>query len=220
VLYQSGSSSTFETDCQNTGNLYAVDVATHTARRLDTLDGYSGSGTASYLPASDPGLDFAPTMLAEAVGGYFWAVFTSHRAYGSLLASKANSNGLGISNCLAPQGDEANGKLWVAAIDIGTAPGQDPSHPAFYLDGQELQADNLRGYWVLPACQANGSACQTGDECCCGFCRAAAAGAAPVCVCQPKGCSNEFETCMTASDCCTSGDQCINGRCAMPAAPQ
>ena len=219
VLYQSGSSSTFETDCQNTGDIYMVDVATHTAHRLDVLDGYSGSAAASYLPATDPGLNFAPTMLAEAAGGYFWAIFTSHRSYGSMLASKANSAGLGISNCFSAAGDEANGKLWVAAIDIGTAASTDASHPAFYLDGQELQADNLRGYWVLPACAAIGKGCASGDECCSGFCRGEA-GSAPQCVTQPTGCSNEFEKCTTSSDCCTAGEQCINSRCAQPAAPQ
>ena len=156
-------------------------------------------------------------MLAEAVGGYFWAIFTSHRSYGSTLASKANSAGLGFSNCVSPQGDEADGKLWMAAIDIGGAPGNDPSHPAFYLDGQELQADNLRGYWVLPACQAMGTGCESGDQCCTGFCRAGADGGAPSCVPQPKGCANEFESCTTASNCCASTDQCINGRCATPA---
>jgi hypothetical protein len=219
VLYQVGSDPTFETDCQNTGDLYAVDVATHTVRRLDVLDGYSGTGTTSYLPAKDPDLNFAPTMLGEAVGGYFWAIFTSHRSYGSLLASKANSNGLGISNCANPQGDEANGKLWLAAIDINATPGQDPSHPAFYLDGQELQADNLRGYWVLPACANVGAGCASGDECCSGFCRAEG-GNGPQCVTPPKGCSNEFEACTTAAECCTTGDQCINDRCAAPAAPR
>jgi hypothetical protein len=217
VLYQVGSDSTFETDCQYTGDVYAVDVATKTVRRLDILDGYTGSGAASYLPATDPGLNFAPTMLAEAVGGYFWAIFTSHRSYGSMLASKANSAGLGLSNCASPQGDEASGKLWMAAIDIGGAPGKDPSHPAFYLDGQELQADNLRGYWVLPVCQGMGTGCESGDQCCSGFCRAAADGGAPSCVSPPKGCANEFESCMTASNCCSSADQCINGRCAMQA---
>jgi hypothetical protein len=219
VLFQTGSNPIFETDCQNTGDLYVVDVATpQMPRRLDTLDGYSGAGTASYLPAEDPGLNFAPTMPAEAVGGYFWAIFTSHRSYGSMLASKANSGGFGIGNC-APNIDEANGKLWVAAIDINPKPGQDPSHPAFYLDGQELNADNLRGYWVLPACESTGTSCESGDQCCTGFCRAAS-GAKPVCVTPPHGCSNEFENCTVSSDCCTSGDECINGRCAMPAPPQ
>ena len=155
-------------------------------------------------------------MLAEAVGGYFWAAFTSHRSYGSQLASKANSAGLGISNCFSASGDEADGKLWVAAIDINAAAGQDPSHPAFYLDGQELEADNLRGFWVLPACANTGANCTSGDECCTGYCRSVDGHAVPTCVTKPAGCANEFEKCTTASDCCKSGDSCINGRCAIP----
>ena len=224
ILYQFDSMSgatnfDLETDCQNTGDLYAVDVATKTVRRLDVLDGYSGSGTASYLPSKDPGLNFAPTMLSEAVGGYFWAIFTSHRSYGSLMASKASSMGIQFGSCYNTMGDEADGKLWVAAIDINAPPGQDPSHPAFYLDGQELVADNLRGYWVLPACVQLGVGCASGDQCCSGFCRGES-GNMPVCVNKPMGCANEFEKCTTASDCCTAGEQCINGRCATPAAPQ
>lgn len=210
VIYQIGSSNIFETDCGNTGDLYTVDVATRTARRLDMLGGYSGPQGGSYLPAHDPGLDFAPTVLVEAVGGYFWAVFTSHRSYGNSLPSKANSDGLGLSNCFSPAGDDANGKLWVAAIDIGKKPGEDPSHPAFYLDGQELQADNLRGYWVLPPCTANGTTCESGDQCCSGFCR----GSPATCVSRPSDCSRDYEKCTQASDCCTPGAQCINGRCA------
>jgi hypothetical protein len=205
IIYHSGSSTAFETDSGASGDLYIVDIASKTSHRLDILDGYSGSGT--YLPAQDPALNFAPTVLPEVVGGYFWTVFTSHRSYGNMLASKAG-----------PIPDQ-DGKLWVSAIEIGAAPGTDASHPAFYLDGQELSADNLRGFWVLPACTSKGTSCTSGDQCCTGFCRSVG-GAAPTCVDKPMGCSNEFEKCVVASDCCTPGDQCINGRCAMPPAPQ
>jgi hypothetical protein len=198
VIYHAGSSASFETDKGASGDIYVVDIATKTVRRLDALDGYNpGGGT--YLPANDPKLNFAPTVLPEAVGGYFWVVFTSHRAYGNLAPSMANS--------------DDNGKLWVSAIDIGAAPGADASHPAFYLDGQELIADNLRGFWVLPACQQNGTSCTTGDQCCSGFCRATKTAGALSCVMKPVGCSNEYESCTTASDCCHAGDHCINGRC-------
>ncbi len=207
VIYHAGSSTAFETDDGATGDIFIVNVANPgMAHRLDTLDGYAGTGT--YLPAMDTGLNFAPTVLPEVVGGYFWTVFTTHRSYGNLLASKAG-----------PIPDQ-DGKLWVSAIDLDAAPGTDPSHPAFYLDGQELSADNLRGFWVLPPCSANGTGCMSGDQCCSGFCRSSGGSAAPVCVMQPKGCSNEFEKCTVSSDCCTPGDQCINGRCAQPAAPQ
>jgi hypothetical protein len=218
VLYHAGSSATFETDCGASGDLFVVDVATKTVRRLDVTDGYTGNASASYLPANDPGLNFAPTILSEAIGGYFWAIFTSHRSYGNLLASKANSTG-GMAMCANPAGDGANGKLWVAAIDINGAPGQDVSHPPFYLDGQELQADNLRGYWVLPPCRKDGQSCTSGDQCCGGYCGSGDA-AGLICTSRPPpgSCSKEYDKCTTSADCCDPKDQCIAGRCAQPTA--
>jgi hypothetical protein len=205
VIYHAGSDEAFETDGGATGNVYQVDLATRAAARLDALDGYTPSG-GTYLPAMDPDLNFAPTVLPEAVGGYFWVVFTSHRSYGNTLPSQDN-------------GDQ-NGKLWVAAIDLVATPGPDSSHPAFYLDGQESAADNLRGFWVLPPCKAAGAGCTTGDQCCTGFCRGSSSTSTCV-VEQPGSCSNEYEKCTTSSDCCgaSSGYQCIGGYCAAPAAP-
>src|SRR6185312_1798195 len=142
VVYHSGSNEEFETDSGATGDVYAVDLATKTVHRLDSLDGYLGNGTPNYLPANDPAMSFAPTVLPEAVGGYFWVVFTSHRSYGNTLPSQDN-------------GDEY-GKLWVAALDINAPPGTDGSHPAFFLDGQEHTSDNLRGFWVLDPCKSDG----------------------------------------------------------------
>ncbi len=200
----------FETDCNSHADLFIVDTATRTVHRLDALDGYSGSGTTSYLPASDPELNFAPTVLPEAVGGYFWVVFTSHRAYGNVLPSMAPG---------ADGTEDEIGQLWVAAVDLSPKTGADPSHPAFYLDAQEATADNLRGFWVLPPCKAQGASCISGDECCEGFCRPSGNGGGPLeCVPPPGGCSMEYEKCTTSSDCCSSQDQCINGRCAAPSA--
>jgi hypothetical protein len=200
VIFHAGTSAQFETDKGAKGDLYITNGASHTVSRLDALDGYSGSGT--YLPAADPGMNFAPTVLPEAVGGYFWVVFTSHRSYGNTLPTQDN-------------GDQ-NGKLWVAAVDIAPVEGKDPSHPALYLDGQESGADNLRGFWVLPPCQTTGTTCVSGDECCTGFCRSGDGGSTQ-CVPPPSGCSNEYESCTTNADCCDSNDLCINGRCAQPA---
>jgi hypothetical protein len=190
-------------------DLFVVDVATKTAARLDALDGYTGIGTQSYLPENDPDLGFAPTVLPEAVGGYYWVVFTSHRAYGS------------TSQSMAPGADgtpDELGQLWVAALDLSPTPGKDGSHPALYLDGQEQQADNLRGFWVLPPCKQQGGTCTTGDECCDGFCRPTGDGGPLECVPPPGGCSNEYEKCSTSADCCDPTYQCINGHCAQPAA--
>ena len=201
VIFHAGSNAQFETDNNETADLYMVDLATKTMTRLDALDGYT-SGSTSYLPENDPNLSFAPTVLPVAVGGYFWIVFTSHRSYGNTLASKDHM--------------DEYGKLWVAAFDLNAAPGQDASHPAFYLDGQELAADNLRGFWVLSPCKGQGQSCMTGDECCAGFCRPSGDGGALACVPPPGGCSNEYEKCTTSADCCNHSQSCINGRCAQP----
>jgi hypothetical protein len=204
VLYHAGSNEQFETDEGATGNVYFTSSTANTPARLDALDGYDSGGNV-YLPANDATLSFAPTVLPEAVGGYFWVVFTSHRSYGNTLASMASG----------PNGTDTLGKLWVAAFDINAAPGADPSHPAFYLDGQETTADNLRGFWVLNPCQANGSSCTAGDQCCGGFCRPGDGGA-DQCTDTAGGCSNLYENCTTASDCCLSDAVCINGKCAQP----
>lgn len=206
VVYHVGSNQAFETDGGATGDIYQVDIATRAAARLNALDGYTGQGTGTYLPQMDPKLSFAPTVLPEAVGGYFWVVFTSHRSYGNTLPTQDNM--------------DQNGKLWVAALDLTATPGKDSSHPAFYLDGQESSADNLRGFWVLPPCKQSGSGCATGDECCTGFCRGT--NGASTCVAEPIGaCANEYEKCTRSSDCCnsSSGFQCIGGFCAQPAPP-
>jgi hypothetical protein len=195
LVYHAGSSPLFETDADgdtgaaSTGDLFSVDLVTKKTARLDKLDGYS------YLPDSDPNMNFAPTVLPEAVGGYFWIVFTSHRSYGNTLPSKDNG--------------DTNGKLWVAALDMNAPAGTDGSHPAFYLDGQESEADNLRGFWVLQPCDDDGSSCASGDECCGGYC------VGGVCTATPNGCAKEFDKCKSGGDCC-AGLQCINGKCAQP----
>ena len=200
IVYHAGSNAQFETDNGETADLFWVDLATHQVARLDALDGYKNGQT--YLPDNDPNLSFAPTVLPEAVGGYFWVVFTSHRGYGNTLPSH-----------------DDNGKLWVAAFDINGAPSTDPSHPAFFLDGQENGADNLRGFWVLDPCKANGNNCVSGDECCNGYCRMEDGGGM---TCSPMsgGCSHEFEKCTISADCCDSGYDCVNGKCAQPPPPK
>ncbi len=207
IVYHSDTDAAFETDSGAIGDVLIVDVATKAVMRMDALDGYSGSGTQSYLPDNDPNLSFAPTVLPEAVGGYFWVIFTSHRSYGNTLPTQQPG----------PDGADEYGKLWVAAMDLNPTDGSDPSHPAFFLDGQELKADNLRGFWVLPPCKPQGASCVSGDECCQGFCRPAGDGGPLECVPPPAGgCSNEYERCTMASDCCDTSDQCINGLCAQP----
>jgi hypothetical protein len=205
VVYHAGTNPQFETDSGAAGDLFFTSSQSTMSARLDALDGYANGQV--YLPAHDAKLSFAPTVLPEAVGGYFWVVFTSHRSYGNSLPSQDGPAGM----------PDEYGKLWVAAFDIDPVPGQDPSHPAFFLDGQELHSDNLRGFWVLDPCKSNGNGCTSGDECCGGYCRSVDGGA-DQCASTPMGCSNEYEKCATASDCCNMVDLCINGFCAQPPA--
>lgn len=180
--------------------------------RMNVLDGLDGANN-NYLPTNnlhpnDSKLNYEPTVNPVASGGYFWVVFTSRRMYGNVAAGDPYDNGNG-TYAIAK-------KLWVAAIDINAPAGKDPSHPAFYLPGQEINAGNLRGFWVVDPCKSNGSTCETGEECCGGFCRQSSDGGGLVCGDKPpQGCAQEMEKCTQDGDCCgaSSGIKCINGFC-------
>jgi hypothetical protein len=185
------------------------------ALRLDALNGRRAG--ASYLPdsADHPGdldtrLNYMPTVNPVATGGYFWAVFTSRRRYGNVLnVHPWNADGEAFGS--------NQKKLWVAAIDAQTG-ALDRSHPAFYLPGQELAAGNSRGFWVTDPCRPNAASCETGDECCNGFCRKDPEGGALVCSSKPpNSCAAELEACKIDADCCDPALACINGRCARKA---
>jgi hypothetical protein len=149
--------------------------------------------------APDRNLSFEPTFNPIERGGYFWVVFTSMRDWGNEITGTPN-----------------NGKkrLWVTAIDktAGTA---DPSHPAFFLEGQEETTTNMRGFWALAACTqtpmpgAGGGSCAAGFECCSGFCDKGA--------CVDKGtlaCAAQGDSCKVDADCCNSPlVGCKNGSC-------
>jgi hypothetical protein len=193
-----------------TAELWMAKDGVRDARRLDALNGI-GEDAHPYLPMTanhpdDTKLNYMPTVNPVASGGYYWVVFTSRRLYGNLLASDPHAD-------RTPQK-----KLWVAAIDIdhpAASPGTDPSHPAFYLPGQEIDAGNTRGFWVVDPCKANGQTCETGDECCNGFCRSGTDGL--VCIDRPGGqCAREFEKCTADGDCCDASFRCLGGKCSRP----
>lgn len=153
--------------------------------------------------AADENHNYEPFALPIPAGGYYWVVFTSIREYGNI-----------------HQGAEARKQLWVAAISPGAAAGADPSHPAFYLPNQ-TSTKNERGFWSLDICKPKGDSCQSGDECCDGFCRPSD----PLDPSSPKicgegsGCSQLSEKCSKDADCCNPGAKCLGGFCS-PVAPQ
>ena len=156
------------------GELWWADVATTKSARLDQLNG------AGYLPTlastghtNDAVLSFEPSVGTRTAGGYAWVVFTSRRLYGNvgtLAAYDSDPRGTNLSKTPSPR------KLWVAAIDPSAPPGTDPSHPAFYLPGQELLATNGRAQMIVNACAATSAACTQDDDCCSGICLAGQAG--------------------------------------------
>jgi hypothetical protein len=170
------------------GAIWLQSVTGTAPMRLVTL-------TDSSPNATDHNVTFEPTFNPIDRGGYFWVVATSERDWGNRLTGAANSG---------------KKRLWVAAID--KAPGAaDPSHPAFFLEGQEETTTNMRGFWALAACTPTqgGGACQAGFECCSGFCDKG--------MCVDKGtvaCKATGDMCTMDSDCCNPGVvRCTGGMC-------
>ena len=194
VVYQDGVGGDLATWSGNTGKIFAVNVQTKQVTYLTQLngDGYMPAGT------RDENKNYEPTIAPIASGGYFWIMFTSRRTYGNKLT-----------------GSEGETKrLWVAAFDPNAPDGVDPTHPAFYISGQELTSGNSRGFWALDPCKQDGTSCESGDECCNGYCNPT--GNPPEYLCGPPDgqCSGEFEPCDTAADCCDGLElECIGGVC-------
>jgi hypothetical protein len=200
-----GSSGVAYTD--NYADLYLADAENPGAEvRLATLD---GDGYPFAAGTRDVSLNYEPTFAPVASGGYFWVVFTSRRTYGNALT-----------------GDQSVVKqLWVAAIDQTNAGSQknpmlpsDPSHAPFLLPGQDNTSLNMRGYFALPPCQANGRSCASGTDCCNGYCNASGDSGAMACASSAGGCSGGGDHCDQGSDCCgaTGGVTCINHVCSEP----
>jgi hypothetical protein len=179
------------------GELWMANTAGDQLIRLDRLN--------DPPLAADQYTNREPTFNPEKRGGYSWVVFTSMRNWGNELT-----------------GAVTNGKrrLWVAAIDaeLGTV---DPSHPAFYVEGQE-DTPNMRGFWALAACiptpapDADGGECTAGFECCSGFC------VEGVCTDPTEvACVGSGEACSNAGDCCNSAQfDCIDDTCRIKPPPK
>ncbi|MFO0632606.1 MAG: hypothetical protein U0168_07140 [Nannocystaceae bacterium] len=94
------------------------------------------------LTADQSSACYEPTFMPEERGGYFWLVFVSERTYGNTLVDT--------------NGATRRKQLWLTAIDANPQAGQDPSHPAIWLPGQELNNHNMRGAWTLDPPEVEG----------------------------------------------------------------
>ena len=179
---------TNDPDGRNIGDLWIQHVSGSAPVRLATL-------TDGAPDAADDNHSLEPTFNPEERGGYFWVVFTSSRQWGNRI--------VGVPNL-------EQERLWVAAIDpaIGAV---DPSHPPFFLEGQEENTKNRRGFWTLSACIPTGdpTPCGAGFECCSGFCIDGVCGEPETDPCVGVG-----ESCSTDADCCNADYvTCTGGVC-------
>jgi len=192
------------------GNLHFMKADGTADIALDTLN-------KAGLATEDLSLNFEPTFGPVLAGGYYWVVFVSTRQYGNRLNKTFDAfrdvcgkDGWDKTPC-------RNKQLWVAAIDASPTPGKDPSHAAFWLPGQDIADQNMRGYWALDPCKNLGEGCDAGFECCDGTCKADSAGAPKKCVKPPPGkCKDTGDKCETSKDCCDEplGIECVGGVCA------
>ena len=184
------------------------------AFRIMQPTGCYNQGTVS--SAYDYRMNYLPGVAPTKVGGKSWVVFTSRRMYGNVAYTNPwdAEPGDSCSTNLAP-----TKKLWIAAIDSPMTPGTDPSHPAFYLPGQELAAGNSDGHWVDQACTALNGSCEVDDDCCGGtggsptsLCRVTSTATfPPTRQCKSRSaCAAAGLSCSVTSDCCT-GLVCPSG---------
>lgn len=163
--------------------------------------------------ADDVNLNYEATVGPVASGGYAWVIFTSRRLYGNVAEIPpfcSDPRGVNLIQNITTK------KLWVSAIDVTGSPATgDASHPAFYLPAQELLAGNSRGFWAKDPCKPDGQPCESGDECCNGFCQPNAEGELVCSPPPPGGCSQPQEVCEMGSDCCDATNLCINGFCSV-----
>jgi hypothetical protein len=202
-----------------TGELYWTDLRTGKQDRLERANGTADG--VSYLPLgaeqhdADQYLNYEPSVAPIASGGYAWMVFTSRRLYGNVATidpwhSDPREHDLSAT--------PTTKKLWIAGIDLDPPEtddrsGADPSHPAFYLPGQELLAGNSRGFWVADPCKDDGKGCESGVECCSGVCQKDESTETLTCGAKTDDCVDEFSRCETAADCCDPLLACLNHVC-------
>lgn len=203
--------------------LRLVDIEAGTQNELHALNGRNPDGTTFYLPYGGPeegNMNYEASVLPVAVGGYYWVIFTSRRAYGNEIGPEGQVPQVENEPWGTESVQSARKKIWMAAIDVNYKDSSDPSHPAFYLDGQTLHSGNMRGFAALAPCRPNGESCESGSDCCDGFCRetSRASDGTPVleCVPPPDTCSNVDELCETPADCCDTSLLCVNNRCTQP----
>ena len=163
----------------------------------------------TYLPANDPGLSFAPTVLPEAVGGYFWVVFTSHRSYGNTLAvagqRRPERQALGRGD-----GPRRDARARTRATPRSTSTARSRRRQPPRLLGAEAVPGGRHGVHRRATNAAAGIA-EEGRPAASSACRPPP----PKTAARPA--RRTSRSAAPAADCCNVQDECINSLCAEPA---
>jgi hypothetical protein len=184
-------------------------------------DNCGNTGTATGV--NDYQLNYFPSVAPAQAGGYTWVIFTSRRMFGNVAYDDPWDAAPGQS---CNSGVPPTKKLWVAAVDSTWTPGTDPSHPAFYLPGQELSAANSDGDWVSSPCSSVGAACASDDDCCNATgpsatheCRIVSTTPTVSRTCQARSsCSAIGAACNATTPCCSGMCPVGGGACFIPPA--
>jgi hypothetical protein len=177
---------------------------TYGSRSIDQgtlwLAGVDGSGAVELANAEKAdGKSFNPVFAPLRAGGYYWIVFISRRDYGNQLVGQNRQ------------------QLWITAVDDPLTPGVDPSHPPFYVRGQESCAKSENAYYALDPCKDIGQDCTSGVDCCGGQCVKDPNTMKYVCGTPPSGmCSDNGNACKVKADCCDPAADCVDGFCTVP----
>jgi hypothetical protein len=167
--------------------------------------------------------NYYPTVLPVQVGGYYWVFWTTMRKWGHRKIEAAP--GAFVDQFLSGEAavQAVKKRIWVSAIRAsGTASelsggiDKDPSFPGFYLEGQS-DTGNTRAFAALNPCRATGKECQSGLDCCTGFCDVKPGADKGMCVTEVM-CSKTNERCKTDKDCCPPAmgepaNSCLGGYC-------
>lgn len=188
--------------------------------QLDTLQTVRLDNANKALKDIDLQNNYYPTVMPVAVGGYFWMFWTAVRDYGNRLAGRDPNGVLAIAAAEA-----IKKRIWGAAIqpqvkaeELQDPTLRDPSFPGFYLDGQS-ESGNVRAFAALNPCLENGSSCNSGLDCCCGYCNQAPGAGTGQCSCDKPMCAKINEKCTADADCCPAekpddpNPSCIGGFC-------
>ncbi|MDB4989722.1 MAG: hypothetical protein JWN04_4900, partial [Myxococcaceae bacterium] len=182
-------------------DLMMVDIETGQATILARAMGFNtpedaASGN-SYLGADEQHQAYYPTVSPVAAGGYFWVFFDSVRHYGNQgLRRQLWATAVSVQRRSIQEGTDNNAALY----------GVDVSSPAFYMPGQDFNTANHRAFTALDPCLVDGASCESGIDCCSGFCTDGVCG-------PPKMCAKLNDKCTEDTDCCNKNNLCIGGFC-------